>query len=444
MSVEYLGAVNGIVTGTDLKSLTGMSIGTLYTSEDITWQKFKYDDKVVLVANNKVLYGVQYGAMASAGCAIGEDIIINKKKFKCRLLTGGNGTPSTEGGGEWDSLIVPFIDKLEGFDWRNTYTLCQEHTANSTYVARGYDSVKGYYTFAYGTNNNSIIWRPVLECYPYFEFSIKSTDLGELLSWSDLRYSVIGDDYTLIEKLDGNVIRELENQKDGVEHILDIHSQWGSIPYGKHTIELIAFDSSSSETKITIKFTKAKPTVVTIPNTSSLKEVIEHSKEIKKEIEHQSLRLKNALIEKGVECSENDNLSSLIDEVNLLKVVSDTPVAGKTVLLYENLPQIITSSTSYRQAWEYLYEGSDGTLTVSFEEGSQSTSYLGIYLIRITRNGSDMDVKTYTGTGSEYKTCYFDIDVCKNDKISIWFKSNSNGRYVYIKSLRITHDYVIL
>ena len=157
--------VTGIISGSNLRSLTGCTSGTLAHSGDITWLKFKVDGKTLFVADRNIVTGISWDDIDIAGCVRGKIITINGKKYLCRLLTGGNSTSASRAGGEWNNTIVKYTPNNSDSNWSNVYSWCQEvsSSSTSTRVERGGSSVSyfarttsSYTTSAYG-------WRPILE-----------------------------------------------------------------------------------------------------------------------------------------------------------------------------------------------------------------------------------------------------------------------------------------
>lgn len=180
----YYGEVlpNDLIKGSVLASAIGLSNGNVM-NDDTPWLKFSYHGKVLLVAKKPLRSSVSWLAINAAGAALGQKTVeINGHTYKVRLLTGGNGDPSSAEGGEWNDLLYPVhASHHSGVDFDDfsnddlgmngygpgSFNWCQEVKADnsSARVIRAGNDIRFYnlqadlaegaYTF-YG-------WRPVLE-----------------------------------------------------------------------------------------------------------------------------------------------------------------------------------------------------------------------------------------------------------------------------------------
>lgn len=162
----YYGKVNGIVTGSQLISLTGCTSGTLSVSGDITWLKFAYKGKILFVADRNIKTGISWDYLNGLSCVSGKTISINGKSYKCRLIQGGDSDPAYAKGREWDDLIVKFTPNNSDCNWSGIYTMCQEKYAQyaNNIVIRGYMTSVSSFSYTTQTNKGGMFgWRPVLE-----------------------------------------------------------------------------------------------------------------------------------------------------------------------------------------------------------------------------------------------------------------------------------------
>ncbi|WP_270943167.1 hypothetical protein [Romboutsia lituseburensis] len=319
MSVEYLGKVNNIVTVEKLKEITGMSIGT-YATGDITFLEFNVDGKQILVASRFAGYNMPWDYINSLGYVFGKNIILNGIEYKCRLLTGGDGNTSVADESEWKKLIINLVPNDSDSGWSYAPTFCQDsyYGDSSRCITRGGTSLTASnFISKAGSNNTS--WRPVLERVENFSITGISDDLGIMNSFNKFNYTVTnltGGSFNLTEKVDGQVVRTLNNQVSGTEFTFNIEN-FDSLTYGNHTIEIIADDpTASGNVTVTSKFNKIKSPVQPIPTNSNLKQVMLHNKELEKEIYYQNFRLSDKLKENGIVVGENESLSSLIDKTS--------------------------------------------------------------------------------------------------------------------------------
>lgn len=320
MSVEYLGKVNNIVTVEKLKELTGMTVGN-YNSGDITFLKFNDNGKELLVADRCIANSTSWNVLDGCGVVSGKVISVNKSKYICRLITGGDGNTSVEDNSEWKRLIVDIVPNTSDSNWKNMNTICQEtYYGNSSQciIRGGYTSVSSGGPVSKTANPNDVGWRPVFEKYENISITGINDDLGEMSSFNGLRYNIVNNydtNFNLTEKVDGKVVRTLNNQSNG-EFTFNIEN-FDSLTYGNHTIEIIADDpTATGNVVVTSKFNKIKNPVQPIPTNSNLKQVMLHNKELEKEISYQNFRLTEKLKEKGVEVADSESLSSLISKTS--------------------------------------------------------------------------------------------------------------------------------
>ena len=346
MTSEYLGKVNGVITSEQLDNLISVG-GTSLVAGDITWLWFKKENKNILLADRKISKQ-SWDVINSAGCKDGKSININNTECICRIMSGATKDPyentDTDAGGEWNEFIVNLVPDNSISNWKfgGVAEWCKERASSSLNSAwalsRGHSSVTN---FTNAQRTAEIGFRPLLEVNNTSPtFDIISTDIGEVTNVK-IPYVITdleNDNFTLIEKIDGNIIRTLYSQPSGSSYILDLSSIWDDLTYGKHTIEIVADDCKIlGKSTVTITFKKINQPITTIPITSNLKQAVDHSKKIKKEIEYQNLKLKNNLIEKGVECSDTDKMSSLIDNIRF---------ASSTVQVSNEYIMDLTSFTS--------------------------------------------------------------------------------------------------
>ena len=153
--------------------------------------------------------------------------------------------------------------------------------------------------------------------------------------------------------------------------------------------------------------------------------------------------LKNILVSKYVEFSSSDKLLDLINKIGELKIQTSIPIAGTDNLLYQYSDEVTNTTTSEKLMCEYLHEGSDGTLKLSISLRGIA-NYYNYAVIRITRNGNKTIYTTLENTKNTYTNYSCNIDVLKDDKISVHIKSGTNGYAGDAKNLKITCDYLII
>ena len=89
---------------------------------------------------------------------------------------------------------------------------------------------------------------------------------------------------------------------------------------------------------------------------ATLKILVDETTNIKNELVICHSNLKNNLIKKGVECSDTDKMSSLIDKIDGI-VVGDNVVAGETIKLLSLTPTISMVSGG-KLSWSSNVNGS--------------------------------------------------------------------------------------
>lgn len=322
----------------------------------LRWIEVNDGSKRLLISDRCILTRVTWDELNTQGLVNGKEITIDGQKYKIRLLSGGNnyrsgsdnfsgGTPTTN---EWDRIIVnegsfsglpkPTSTNLDNalnstdfesnhnniWNWYCMLSWCKEtYSGNSNdRVTRGDISTQYFIPSYKGSRNNFYGWRPVLEV-PNSAPTINGLDenLGSFTSPLIKQYSISdidNDKLSVTEKLDGVTIKSLTNQNSGTSITLDLTNRWNDISYDNHIIEIIVTDSNGLSSTVTITFNKIKPPIQPIPTTSSLKQAINHSKEIDKEIEYLLIKLKNNLINNNIEVLENDKMGELIDKVSTI------------------------------------------------------------------------------------------------------------------------------
>ena len=167
LEAGYYGKVNGMITGTELETETGLTAGTLAVSGDITFLKFAHKYKTLFVADRGIKHTISWDSIQAQDLVKGKVIEINGRYYLVRLMTGGNSNPASSAGGEWDDLIVAFTPNDEDSNWSNR-TLIAEASANAfpgRRLVRGFTSVSEFaanYANA-NTTANVLYYRPALE-----------------------------------------------------------------------------------------------------------------------------------------------------------------------------------------------------------------------------------------------------------------------------------------
>lgn len=319
MSVEYLGIVRNVISADDLRRMLGVSMGSDVYFDDIPWLKFIYNGKILLISSYVLTTYISYNSLNELGIVNGKNISILEKNYSCRLpYMFEEGTYNVIGR-EWKDCIVDFCSDDKISNWSLYSSLALENDGKTAF-AIGKNSITYRVIPSTDAATTSIGWRPVLELLDIVpEFSISDSDLGDITHFDDLSYTVT-DEYSntflLTEKLDENIIRRLDNQTSGTNYTLDLSSIWDSIRYGKNTVEITATDLKGLSSTVTVTFNKIKEPIKYIATDANYNQIKEHNKEIKKELEYQDFKLRNYLSEKGIEVTNEDKMSTLIDKIS--------------------------------------------------------------------------------------------------------------------------------
>lgn len=179
--------VEDLINSVDLAAAINLTEGfAMYSAEP--WLKFNQDGKTLFVSKKPMRRNVSWDAISAANAVYGGEsgsVITTAQgdQFRVRLLTGGNGDPSTAAGGEWNRLLYPVhIEDPNGTGWGIGYTnadliLDQEHPYGraswtqetpaadvNDRVTRGNSGLTNYWVAAISSSTSDAFgWRPVLE-----------------------------------------------------------------------------------------------------------------------------------------------------------------------------------------------------------------------------------------------------------------------------------------
>lgn len=309
---EYISRVHFGISNSSFVGLLGAN-GTQSSSGDVPFNKHivttdnlgYYNYYVSEVLN---VYNVNWNKLNSWNLIDGSKVVeIKGVNYNVRGLKG-----SPTGNCEYDLMI--------GHDKLNTVICVDEDPANNlNSIARKGDASS---SFAKDISSSSLYCTFML-----IEFlgnspiiQTETSDLGELLSFTDVSYSIndyMHSNYIIKITLDGNIVEEMTSNSNTYNGTIRLNN-FNSISYGKHTIN-IEVDNGGYKGKslMVITFNKIKEPIPTIPTNSSLKVAVAHNKEIKNDISYQCYKLKNKLVDKGVKVI-SDKLSSLIDNVETI------------------------------------------------------------------------------------------------------------------------------
>ncbi|MBU3155195.1 hypothetical protein [Clostridium estertheticum] len=226
----------------------------------INWTETTIGGKKLLVAERNILVNVNWDTLNAQGLIAGKGITINGQEYKLRTLTGG-GSDGDPNNNEWNKIFDANSDNTK-WHWKNCYSWVQNaYLLNAACrVVRGSSSSRffDYYTSYYHTVG--IGWRPALETLnPDPLISDLDKSLGDCHTPIIKEYTVSDSDgFSVVEKIDGNIIRTLGNQLTEQNYTLDLTSIWGTLTASIHTIMIEATDSKGAMSVRTWTFNRIK------------------------------------------------------------------------------------------------------------------------------------------------------------------------------------------
>ena len=136
---------------------------------------------------------------------------------------------------------------------------------------RGCFSACYFFENSSGGRYYNVGWRPVLEILNSAPtISDSDRDFGDFASPFIKTYTITdseNDKMKVVEKINGDIIRNLENQTSGTELTIDLTSKWKDLSIGKHTITIEVDDGNGGVATRKWTFTKTnstpeKPTIL--------------------------------------------------------------------------------------------------------------------------------------------------------------------------------------
>lgn len=268
----------------------------------LQWVKIKDGDKTLLICDRVILVSVSWDDLNGQGYVTGKTITIDGAKYKCRLLTGGSnrrnndwyagGTPTNN---EWDRFITreevitglpaPVSSDLDTnlnttdhnsphnqlWHWAGVYSWCQETWAeNASYRAvRGCTSARDW-NYGNATYSSPYVgFRPVLEILNTDPLiSDSDRDLGDKNLGFTYAYTIDdadGDTLTVVEELNDETIRTINNAPKGEELTVTITSEklYALGLNSVNTLKITVTDGKGGTAyrRVTFKRTNSAPTI---------------------------------------------------------------------------------------------------------------------------------------------------------------------------------------
>ena len=170
---------------------------------------------------------------------------------------------------------------------------------------------------------------------------------------------------------------------------------------------------------------------------ATLKSLVDETSNIKNELVECRTNLKNNLIAKGVECSDTDKMSSLIDKVGNLKSVSIN-LGDKSVLYSDTVVEMIKPSDYTYFNKEYVFE-CDGNYRLSSEIQSTSSSAVAYLKMVVLNNNSEvLKEQVFSMNSMTYTEYVFDCSsIKKGYKYKILGKVSNTSYGIRVKSFSV-------
>lgn len=251
------GTYNGAPSAGDIPSMSGSmanyTFGNTPSAEanKLQWVKIKDGDKTLLICDRVILVNVSWDDLNGQGYVTGKTVTIDGAKYKCRLLTGGSnyrngdsyagGSPTNN---EWDRFITR-EEVISGLPAPVSSDL--DSNTNSTDLTRTW-------TF---TRVNSA---PTI--------SGSDTNLGDKNVGFTYNYTVDdadGDEVTVVEKLNDEVLRTVNNAPKGEQLSASITSE-KLYALGLNTVNNLVISASDGQggttyRRLTFKRTNSAPAI---------------------------------------------------------------------------------------------------------------------------------------------------------------------------------------
>ena len=161
----YKGKVNNIITVEKLCQKVDLPTENLLLEGDITFLKFIYNNKTLLVADRNLKNMISWDQLDEKDLVFGKVIEINSIiKYRVRLLTAS----------EWDQLIIKYVPLNQDSHWDDIWSWCQniysidylkKYSSSdlTNHIIRGNSTVSYFLTGTSSYVNAGIGWRPCLE-----------------------------------------------------------------------------------------------------------------------------------------------------------------------------------------------------------------------------------------------------------------------------------------
>ena len=180
---------------------------------------------------------------------------------------------------------------------------------------------------------------------------------------------------------------------------------------------------------------------------ATLKNLVDETTNIKNELVACHSNLKNNLVAKGVECSDSDKMSNLIDKINDIVMLKAVNVGTSTTLFYDNTSYSTPSNSSTGTYYKVFNCKINTNLkvesrTISFILYTSGTNLEASAYITVNRGGnvvytSEILKSNNTSVGIEIDV----LDLRNDDVIEFWLMHGLFGKAI-IKDIKVTCEYL--
>lgn len=173
---------------------------------------------------------------------------------------------------------------------------------------------------------------------------------------------------------------------------------------------------------------------------ATLKNLVDETTNIKNELVICHSNLKNNLIEKGVECSDTDKISNLIDKVNAINIPKAT--FGETCIAFKDCDtQVAITSNSYILASSFRYASLNGGYRVSVFSMAKNSSFGGNIKFEHKRGKDVLFSKEIYNSSTSHVKCTVDIDNVEiGDEICLYGLAKNTSAPFYLKDFVVNFD----
>ena len=171
---------------------------------------------------------------------------------------------------------------------------------------------------------------------------------------------------------------------------------------------------------------------------ATLKNLVDETTNIKDELVECHTTLKNNLIEKGVECSEEDKM---LDLINMVKDLSNYKSIAGTSMVLAAQPSKYTCPASYTHFYSYEIKFSGGLRVTWYMQNfvNGNSAYKAHLKFELVRN--NVVIKTFEHKHHASTLTQDFTDIHKGDIIKFFGGTNYNP-YGYIQDISITCDLI--